>query len=231
MILLCWCIMLLCLSVNSESVIMCKDPGGNVTLKCSSEKCPPLITGYVAMYLYHERTGQEEVLYYSKGFRSPDNVAPRQRYNGRIQTTGSFMSHSITISNLTVDDTGLYSCVYAKEVKYQVKCDVYAVIVTGAASCSTTAEEKSPPLVLIITAVCITAAISMLVTLIFILVIWLTVQQCRRSRRIARNIQSLSHDYVYEVMTKNGFHPDAAQEDSSPYEFLACQTSSSRGLV
>uniref|UniRef100_A0A3Q1HHD6 Ig-like domain-containing protein n=1 Tax=Acanthochromis polyacanthus TaxID=80966 RepID=A0A3Q1HHD6_9TELE len=115
MTLLCWCIMSLCLSVY---------PGGSVTLKCSSEECPQLITGFAAMYLYHEHTGQEEVLYYSSGSESSDNIALRQRYNGRIRTTGSFMNHSITISNLAVDDTGLYSCVYVKQVKYKVKCNL-----------------------------------------------------------------------------------------------------------
>lgn len=207
---------------------MYKDPGGNVTLKCSSEECPQPVTGHVAMYLYHEHTGREEVLYYNNG---SSDVARRTRYAGRIQKTGSFMNHSITISNLTVDDTGLYSCVYAKEVKYQVKCNIYAVIITEAASSSTIVEEKSPPLVLIITTACIAAAISMSVTLIFIFVIRPRVQQCRRNRRMAGNPHAVSHDYVYEVMSKNGFHPHAALEDSSPYEFLACQTSSSRGSV
>lgn len=228
MILVCWCIMSLCLSVNSESIIMYKDPGGDVTLKCSDKTCLQPVTGFDGMYLYHEHTGKEEVLYYCNGC---PYIEQRQRCKGRIQKTGDFSNHSITISNLTVDDAGLYSCVYAKSSSYKVKCNVYAVIMTGATSCPTTAEEKSSPLLLIITVACITAAISMLISPLIFLVIQSRVQRCRHNRRMARNTQPVSHDYVYEVMTKNGFQPDAAQQDSSPYEFLACQTPSSGGLA
>uniref|UniRef100_A0A669BER2 Immunoglobulin V-set domain-containing protein n=1 Tax=Oreochromis niloticus TaxID=8128 RepID=A0A669BER2_ORENI len=87
------------------------EPGEIITLKCSSEGCPQNIDGFLGMYLYHNFTKQNEVYFYSNYINSKATVR-RPQYKGRIESNGAPMNHDFTISNLTVDDSGVYTCVY-----------------------------------------------------------------------------------------------------------------------
>ncbi|XP_069553226.1 uncharacterized protein [Brachyistius frenatus] len=202
MLLCCWSVMLICLSAYSESTVMYKESGKNITLRCSSEECPERINDYVGMYLFHEFVEEKEVIFYK------DKLMERTGYKSRIQIN-RYQNHTITItiSNLTADDSGVYTCVYTNTMINQVRCNSAIVFIRGVTPCSkpeevpgTSAEESGPPLVLIVTAAC---AISSLVSIIFMLLIILRVKQSTRSRG-RRSAPQESNDYVYEVMNMNG---------------------------
>ncbi|XP_033481185.1 uncharacterized protein LOC117256008 [Epinephelus lanceolatus] len=217
---LCWFTLFLCLSANAENNAVWRESGKNVTLECSSAGCPTSIKGYDAMYLYQYQDLKEpqQVLYYFSNTELNVRTTPGQRYTGRIQTEGSLQSHTITISSLTVDDSGVYKCVYTK-IPSEVECNAYTLFVRGVAPCSRSAEvpcartsEKSPPLVLIIIGAC---TISMLVIVINIILIIPRVRRWKRSKRTtAARVRQVSNDNVYEIMTKTGLH--TALEESSP---------------
>ncbi|XP_044044981.1 uncharacterized protein si:rp71-81e14.2 [Siniperca chuatsi] len=212
MVPLCWFILLLCLSANAENIAVYRESGENVTLECSSAGCPSSIEAYSGMYQYHDYKEREEVFFYYSIPGSPDKITPRERYKNRIQTNGSLKNLSVTINNLTVDDSGFHSCVYKNIAIGELQCNVYTLLVIGVAPCYRSeivplapANEKTLTLVLIIIAAC---AISTLVTMIFILVIVPRVKQCTCSRRTT-TVPQTSNDYLYEVMTKNGLCPSA----------------------
>ncbi|XP_051240205.1 uncharacterized protein LOC127354356 [Dicentrarchus labrax] len=230
---LCWFILLLSLFANAkDNTAVYKESGESITLECSSAGCPSSIEGYTGMYLYHEFKELDEVLYFHSKPGTADKITPRPRYKNRTQTEGPLKNHTITISNLTVDDTGLYRCAFIKFPGDKVRCNVYTLIVGGGLNesgvvcklcdvlqhpasgmpCAST-SKKSQPLVLIIIA---TIASSTLVTVIFILLILPRVKQWTSNRRRRERVPRVSNDYVYEVMTKNGFCSLAAPERSPP---------------
>lgn len=116
-------------SFMTENIAVCREPGENVTLLCSSEGC---LKDYVGMYLYHKFKERQEVLYYHHNPGSTHKITPRERYENRIQIDGPLKNHTITISNLTADDSGFYSCVYKQFPTGEAKCNVYTLFVRGA---------------------------------------------------------------------------------------------------
>lgn len=119
----------------TENNAVWREAGNNVTLKCSSAGCPSSIEGYDGMYLYHGRDEdhkeQKEVLYCHSYSDSTYKITPRKRYTGRIGTKGSLLNLTITISNLTVNDSGFYSCAYIKYPSDEVQCSVYTLFISG----------------------------------------------------------------------------------------------------
>ncbi|XP_035492776.2 uncharacterized protein LOC118312356 [Scophthalmus maximus] len=215
MMLLSCSILLLCLSATAEDIVVWRESGENVTLECSLAKCPSSIDGFVGMYLYHDLKKCAEVLYYHSSPKY-DKITPRIGYLERVEMKGSLKKNTVTISNLTVGDSGIYRCVYRGNVATQLKCNVYNLFVLGVQPCPRSEEElrdnvseTSPPLVLIIVASC---AISIIATVIVILLIF-RVKQWTGGRRSAR---TAPNDCVYEVMTKNGFNRVAAPEVQLP---------------
>ncbi|CAI5679949.1 unnamed protein product [Oreochromis niloticus] len=208
-----WAMLLIGFCSSSESTIIVKEPGEIITLKCSSEGCPQNIDGFVGMYLYHNFTKQNEVYFYSNHINSKATV--RARYEGKIETEGSFMNHNITMTNLTVDDSGVYSCVY-KKFNHRVECNVYTVFIREVAPCP--GQDDLRTLVLVV----ITCTfLSVLLNIIFILLIVHKVKQGKSCRRSSRSSQQEPDDYVYEVMTKNNLYSlsTSPQQSQSPYEF------------
>nr|XP_046266657.1 uncharacterized protein LOC124070623 [Scatophagus argus] len=219
MMLLCRSILFLCLSANAENILF-RGSGENVTLECSYAGCPSSIEGYPGMYLYKDLVKLEEVYYWS------ERIILREGYNGRIEEKGLLKNHSIIISNLTVDDTGLYKCVYTKLRSKDITCNVYilAVTVNDRVNCApayenkteenpqlhkTTQPHQSPPLVLVII---VTGIICTLVTAIFTLLILPKVRKWTSGRKT--RVSAVPSDFIYEVMTK--VKPQAAPEDSTP---------------
>ncbi|KAM7418901.1 hypothetical protein PAMA_016157 [Pampus argenteus] len=231
--LLCWSMLLLCLSANAEDTAICQDSGEKIQLKCSSAGCPNDIKDYVGMYLYVSQNCKEKnVLYYHPYPQSKDKITPSMRYKDRIQTNGSLVNHIITISNLTVTDSGVYRCVYKRFPEGECRSNVYTVLVKEGVpqmpllvstrggyfeeepsqtpykeANAQSVNQQCPFLPLIISATC---AISTLMTMIFILLIVPKVKRCTCSTPQGPN------DCVYEVMTKNRVrHPAAAEQSSS----------------
>ncbi|XP_067355796.1 uncharacterized protein [Channa argus] len=202
-----WSIVMICLCVSAEDVAVFREPGQNVTFNCSSAGCPSSIDGFAGMYLYHDFTSTEEVLYYHSD-PSSEKISSRLRYNSRVHKEGFLTNHIITISNLTVNDSGLYRCVYTKTAAIKVNCSVHILVVKGLSVMPPTAE-KCPPLVLIIIG---TFVSSILLTVIFTMMVILTVKQWTSNRRRTRNMPLSSSDCVYEIMTKDGLRPLAPQQ-------------------
>uniref|UniRef100_A0A3B4GFB5 Immunoglobulin V-set domain-containing protein n=1 Tax=Pundamilia nyererei TaxID=303518 RepID=A0A3B4GFB5_9CICH len=92
-------------------------------------RCPQNNDGYAGMYLYHNFIEQKEVYFY--GNYANSKIIERPRYEGRIESNGAPMNHNITISNLTVDDSGVYTCVYKESADKSVNCNVHTVFVRG----------------------------------------------------------------------------------------------------
>lgn len=168
---------------------------------------------------YHEE--QKEVQYYHSSPGTPDNIAPRDRYKDRIQTNGSLKDHTITISRLTVHDSGFYRCVFMHFPHVRVTCSEHTLFIKGVAPCP---PAEVPPaltcenhlhLVLIIGAACTVCTIA---TIIFILLIVTRVRRWVCSRRRATRVARVpNNDYVYEVMTARGLRPALEQSSSSTY--------------
>ncbi|KAK9540021.1 hypothetical protein VZT92_002497 [Zoarces viviparus] len=203
-----WFSLLLCVCVNAENNAVWRESGENVTLRCSSAGCPSSVEGYEGIYLYHNSTKCRQVLYYNFIGGATDRITPTRSFKDRIQTEGSLKNFNVTISKLTVNDSGFYSCVFIKFQGRDVQCSVYTLFVRGAAQCSNSTEapcalsdEKSPPLVLIIIAAC---TIGTLVTIIFLLLVVPRVRRRSSSRRSTTGVPPQApNDNVYEVMVKN----------------------------
>lgn len=110
---------------------MYQAPGESVTLECSSAGCPRSIEKHSGMTLYWEYEERGEVLYYHTSPGSADKVTPRKGYENRVQTNGSLKNLTVTISSLTVNDTGFYRCVYTKFPSDRVQCNVHKLFVRG----------------------------------------------------------------------------------------------------
>ncbi|XP_054461183.1 uncharacterized protein LOC129096431 [Anoplopoma fimbria] len=212
-----------------------RESGQNVILRCSFAGCSSSIKGYDAMYLYQDHKERRQVLYYHSNPGGTDKITPGLSFKGRVRTEGTLKDHTVTISGLTVDDAGVYSCVFLKYPDGEVTCSVYTLFVgctivqnsTVQASrvepCSAStgapyglADEHIPPMVLIIIAAC---TLSTLATIIFILLIVPRVKRWTCSRiRTADVLQQVFNDNVYEVMTKNGLLPLQEQPPPGPQD-------------
>lgn len=191
--------MLLCLLRAASGSLIYRESGESVTLKCSARGYFQSRDQYVFMYLYHEFITRDEVFYWPS-FSS--SMSPRERYDGRIQSTGVFIDHNVTISNLTVNDSGHYTCVY-NELKTANKCNEYTLVVRGPSPCAETpAEAKTPqPLMCQVYRDCLIAAVSCIFIVPLIVVLLPKVKKrCSRRRPISPEFT------VYEDMTRKNFH-------------------------
>uniref|UniRef100_A0A3B4VFN9 Immunoglobulin domain-containing protein n=1 Tax=Seriola dumerili TaxID=41447 RepID=A0A3B4VFN9_SERDU len=192
--------------------------GENMILECSFTKCHRSNNKITGMYLYHNLVEKKEVLYY---YHESEEIIPRKGYSGRVEKKGFLENNTVTIRNLTVDDSGVYTCVYD-----EVTCSVYILVVSVCEmphsknlriSSSVNICPKSQCLKTFYTECNFLTSVHTLrlyrhSTMIF------HCQQVKQwsSRRKARNDPQGSSDYVYEVMTKNGLRPVAAPEQLSP---------------
>uniref|UniRef100_A0A4W5KDH5 Ig-like domain-containing protein n=1 Tax=Hucho hucho TaxID=62062 RepID=A0A4W5KDH5_9TELE len=80
--------------------------GEKFTMKCSTT-----LKDQDGMYLYVGLDRDREVLYY---YQRDSKLTPRKRYWDRVKTEGPVDQLTITVNNLTKEDTGVYWCVYTK---------------------------------------------------------------------------------------------------------------------
>lgn len=115
----------------TETVLLYRESGDGVTLRCSYAECSGGVEGFSGMYLYKKFVVREEVLYHHSKPGRPSLVTPRGPFRNRTRVDGTLQDHSITIGNLTVHDSGFYSCVYTCFPDKEVECNTYMLAVKG----------------------------------------------------------------------------------------------------
>ncbi|XP_020341788.1 uncharacterized protein LOC116374879 isoform X3 [Oncorhynchus kisutch] len=214
------------LTTAAEDILWVKT-GEKVTMMCSTT-----LKDQDGMYLYVGLDRDREVLYY---YQRDSKLTPRKRYWDRVKTEGPMDQLTITISNLTTEDTGVYWCVYTKfnEATYEnyinqgrgstlvvVNDDALQLPCPTATAVTLTtfhpANEKPCPsgvesIIIIITII--------LTTLIcaFIFLVWVAplVKRCCNRRGYTPQVFP---DSVYEDMARNHIYPPGTQQvESYPY--------------
>lgn len=109
------------------------ESGNSVRLRCSAAECNTSLEGFSGMYLYKKFVeGEEEVLYHSFKEGREEVVTPGEAFENRTQVDGTLQDKNITISNLSVHDSGIYSCEFAKLPNQRARCSTYLLAVKGA---------------------------------------------------------------------------------------------------
>ncbi|XP_038125567.1 uncharacterized protein LOC119772927 [Cyprinodon tularosa] len=187
-------LLLLCLSAYSEGTVISKEPGESIHLTCSSEECPTYSNEYHYLYLYYTIDEEAEVVF--SNIKS-ERFSPRGKYESRTKL--DIHNRTITLSNLTASDTGIYKCVYKKSSTEKITCSVYAVFITEKTPCSTVSPAVEPsPVLMYIIFVCIISVLAMWILMLLILP---KVQQ-RFIKRRAMHAHQSSADNVYEIMRR-----------------------------
>ncbi|XP_029908325.1 uncharacterized protein LOC115359819 [Myripristis murdjan] len=231
MMLLLWSGLQLCLCVSAGNTARVK-AGGSVTIECSTAGCSNCASHFTGMFLYKDLEQQEEVFYYHPPSSDTDEskVTPTERFQNRVQTLGSFTKLSITISNLSVNDTGVYTCVYHQYPdNINALCKVHLLTVyengqkefmeesthfateespfhtTPSQAESTNVHPTKAMMPYLVYTIIFTCVITIVVTMIVILLIIPRVKKYIESRGGGRPLPQVPNDYVYEEMGRNGF--------------------------
>nr|XP_023647546.1 uncharacterized protein LOC111833481 [Paramormyrops kingsleyae] len=88
---------------REKARIVTAEEGKSITVKCSTTK------NAKSMHLYQRMESEKKVLYY---YRNPPKCTPEDEYVDRVKTEGEMVNLSVTITNVTDDDSGLYWCSY-----------------------------------------------------------------------------------------------------------------------
>ncbi|XP_070965877.1 uncharacterized protein [Oncorhynchus clarkii lewisi] len=216
---------------TAAEAILWVNTGEKFTMKCSTT-----LKDQEGMYLYVGLDRDREVLYY---YQRDSKLTPRKRYWDRVKTEGPVDQLTITISNLTIEDTGVYWCVYTKFNEATYENDINQgrgstlVVVNGRYDalqlpCSTATavtltpfhpvNEKPCPsgVESIIIIIIITSILTTLICAIIFLV-WVAplVKRCCNQGGYTAQVFP---DSVYEDMARNRIYPPGTQQvESYPY--------------
>nr|XP_029480232.1 uncharacterized protein LOC115103539 isoform X2 [Oncorhynchus nerka] len=202
------------LTTAAKAIVWVKT-GEKFTMKCSTT-----LKDQDGMYLYVGLDRDREVLYYHQ---RDSKLTPRKGYWNRVKTEGPVDQLTITISNLTIEDTGVYCCVYTtfNEATYENDINqgnVSTLVVVNATAVTLTpfhpANEKPCPsgVVNIIT---ITSLLTILMCAVIFL-IWLP-PQVKRCRKQGGSTPQVIPESVYEAMARNHTCPPDTQVESYLY--------------
>ncbi|KAM9491519.1 uncharacterized protein ACWYII_003689 isoform 1-T1 [Salvelinus alpinus] len=211
------------LTTAAEAILWVKTEE-KFTMKCSTP-----LKDQEGMYLYVGLDRDMEVLYYHQ---NSSKLTPRKRYWDRVKTEGPVDQLTITISNLTIEDTGVYWCVYTKFNEAMYENDINQgrgstlVVVNDDAPqqpCPTaTAVTLTPfhpdnekPCPSGVVNIIIISILTILLCVIFL--IWV-VSRVKRCFNQGGYTPQVFPDSVYEDMAKNQMYPpDTQQVESYPY--------------
>ncbi|XP_072568239.1 uncharacterized protein [Paramormyrops kingsleyae] len=90
-------------ATREKARIVTAEEGKSITVKCSTTK------NAESMHLYRRMELEKKVLYY---YRNPAKCRPEDEFVDRVKTEGEMVNLSVTITNVTDDDSGLYWCSY-----------------------------------------------------------------------------------------------------------------------
>ncbi|XP_011472171.1 uncharacterized protein LOC105353899 [Oryzias latipes] len=176
--------------------------GENVTLTCSSSTN----TGYIGLYLYHSLNETKEVLFFNS--QSPE-PSVRANYKGKIVWNGSFTTLNITLTNLTANSEGIYTCEYKSHSHEPRTSQIYGLHIKGLTEqkCNTIESSKDcPPDSPILMTAIVLICIFFMVVIAFILALPKIKQRMYRGKTTEQNATKspgTSTEYVYEDMRKN----------------------------
>ncbi|XP_064802451.1 uncharacterized protein LOC135520659 [Oncorhynchus masou masou] len=112
-----WCLLSIGFSLSTSTTateaILWVKTGEKFTMKCSTT-----LKDQEGMYLYVGLNRDREVLYYH---RRDSTLSTRKGYWDRVKTEGPVDQLTITVSNLIIEDTGVYWCVYTNVNKSTFK--------------------------------------------------------------------------------------------------------------
>ncbi|XP_064810853.1 uncharacterized protein LOC135526415 isoform X2 [Oncorhynchus masou masou] len=214
------------LTTAAEDILWVKT-GEKFTMKCSTT-----LKDQDGMYLYVGLNRDREVLYY---YQRDSKLTPRKRYWDRVKTEGPVDQLTITISNLTIEDTGVYWCVYTTFNEATCENDINQgrgstlVVVnddalqlpypTATAVTLTpfhSATEKPCPSGMESIIIIITSILTTLICVVIFLV-WVAPLVKRRCNQGGYTPQVFP-DSVYEDMARNRIYPSGTQQvESYPY--------------
>ncbi|XP_052346340.1 uncharacterized protein LOC118364832 isoform X2 [Oncorhynchus keta] len=224
-----WCLLSIGFSLSTSTTeteaILWVKTGEKFTMKCSTT-----LKDQDGMYLYVGLDRDREVLYYHQ---HDSKLTTRIGYWNRVKTEGPVDQLTITVSNLTIEDTGVYWCVYTNVNKstfnnciIQGKGSTLVVVNDDVLQlpCPTAtavtlapfhpANEKPCPsgVVNIITITCLLTILMCAV----IFLIWLPpqVKRCRNQGGSTPQVIPVS---VYEDMARNHTCPPDTQVESNLY--------------
>ncbi|XP_029537797.1 uncharacterized protein LOC115142455 isoform X2 [Oncorhynchus nerka] len=197
------------LTTAAEAILWVKT-GEKFTMKCSTT-----LKDQEGMYLYVGLDRDREVLYY---YQRDSKLSPRKRYWDRVKTEGPVDQLTITVSNLTIEDTGVYWCVYTKfnETTYendinQGRGSTLVVVNAKKKPCPSGVESHQIIIIVIITSILTTVICA------FIFLVWFAppVKRCCNQGGYTPQVFP---DSVYEDMARNHIYPPGTQQvESYPY--------------
>ncbi|XP_038835025.1 uncharacterized protein LOC120032874 isoform X2 [Salvelinus namaycush] len=190
------------LTTAAEAILWVKT-GEKFTMKCSTT-----LKDQDGIYLYVGLDRDMEVLYY---YQRNSKLSPRDGYWDRVKTEGPVDQLTITISNLTIEDTGFYRCIYTKYNETTYENDINQG--RGSTLVVVNANEKPCPSGVV--NVIIISILTILLCVIFL--IWVA-PRGKRCRNQGGSTPQVIPDSVYVDMVRNHvYQPDTQQEESNPY--------------
>ncbi|XP_076150249.1 uncharacterized protein LOC143134059 [Alosa pseudoharengus] len=103
LLLVCFCVCFL--TGLSADKVEWRQVGEHIEMECSTD-----LQNQGGMYLYHTYHTTREVFYLTPGMK----CSPRLPFGNRIKVAGSFAKMHARVSNLTVNDTGVFWCQYLR---------------------------------------------------------------------------------------------------------------------
>ncbi|XP_024252287.1 uncharacterized protein LOC112230288 [Oncorhynchus tshawytscha] len=222
-----WCLLSIGFSLSTSTTateaILWVKTGEKFTMKCSTT-----LKDQEGMYLYVGLDRDREVLYYHQ---SDSKLTLRKGYWDRVKTEGPVDQLTITVSNLTIEDTGVYWCVYTNVNKSTfnhfiiqgkgstlvvVNDDVLQLPCPKATAVTLTpfhpANEKPCPSGVV--NIIIISILTILLCVIFLIWVAPLVKRCCKQ---GGSTPQVIPESVYEDMARNHTSPPDTQVESNPY--------------
>ncbi|XP_029480230.2 uncharacterized protein LOC115103538 isoform X2 [Oncorhynchus nerka] len=212
-----WCLLSIVFSLSTSTTateaILWVKTGEKFTMKCSTT-----LKDQDGMYLYVGLDRDREVLFYHQ---RDSKLTLRKGYWDRVKTEGPVDQLTITVSNLTIEDTGVYWCVYTNVNKstfnnFIIQGKGSTLVVVNATAVTLTpfhpANEKPCPSGVV--NIIIISILTILLCVIFLIWVAPLVKRCRNQ---GGSTPQVIPDSVYEDMTRNHTSLPDTQVESYPY--------------
>ncbi|CAB1344671.1 unnamed protein product [Coregonus sp. 'balchen'] len=194
-------------STKGGQTILWVNTGAQFTMNCSTT-----LKDQDGMYLYVGLDRDREVLYYHQ---RDSKMTARKGYWDRVKTEGPMDQLTITIINLTIEDTGVYWCVYKKVNKSTFE-NLPCPTATAVTLTPFHPADEKPCLSGWVNIIIITSILTILLCAVIFL-IWVA-PQVKRCCNQGGYTPQVFPDSIYVDMRKNRFPPPATQQvESDPY--------------